>query len=60
MLDLLEKALRLEHFSFVRIDGSCRDKQRRESIDTFRNKPSCTILIATIKSAGVGQAIEWS
>ncbi|MCJ1401479.1 hypothetical protein MMC11_004693 [Xylographa trunciseda] len=54
MLDLLEQALNHEGISFARIDGKKTDVQRRAAIERFRTDPGCTLLLASIGSAGVG------
>ena len=54
MLDLVELALSRENITFVRIDGQKSDQQRRKAIEAFRVNPQCTVLLATIGSAGVG------
>jgi SNF2 family DNA or RNA helicase len=54
MLDLIEKALAAERIIFQRIDGGKSLRQRRQAIESFRNDPSCTVLLASIGSAGVG------
>jgi SNF2 family DNA or RNA helicase len=54
MLDLIEKALKYEGFVFERIDGAKPISHRRRAIHTFRTDPSCTVLLASIGSAGVG------
>ncbi|RFU32920.1 hypothetical protein B7463_g3424, partial [Scytalidium lignicola] len=54
MLDLIEKALVSYGFSFERIDGSKSLSHRKRAIQSFRSNPSCTILLASIGSAGVG------
>ena len=54
MLDLIEKALAVEGIVFERIDGGKSLRHRRQAIQSFRNNPSCTVLLASIGSAGVG------
>jgi len=54
MLDLIEKALAAEGVIFRRIDGGKSLRQRRQAIESFRNDSSCTVLLASIGSAGVG------
>jgi len=54
MLDLIEKALISHGFIFERIDGSKSLSHRRRAIQSFRSNPSCTVLLASIGSAGVG------
>jgi SNF2 family DNA or RNA helicase len=54
MLDLIEKALASERIVFQRIDGGKSLRHRRQAIQFFRNNPSCTVLLASIGSAGVG------
>ena len=54
MLDLVEKALAAERIVFQRIDGGKSLQQRRQAIQSFRDNSSCTVLLASIGSAGVG------
>jgi superfamily II DNA/RNA helicase len=53
-LDLIEKALASAGIIFQRIDGGKSLRNRRHAIQSFRNNPSCTVLLASIGSAGVG------
>jgi SNF2 family DNA or RNA helicase len=54
MLDLVQRALRTNGFSFARLDGSMTAEARKKSLTTFREDPACTVLLATIGSAGAG------
>ncbi|UPL01101.1 hypothetical protein LCI18_012035 [Fusarium solani-melongenae] len=54
MLDLVQIALRQSGYSYERIDGQSSLRQRREAIAEFENNPACTVLLATIGSAGEG------
>jgi SNF2 family DNA or RNA helicase len=54
MLDLIGRALTSEGFNFERIDGGKSLSHRRRAIRAFRTNPSCTVLLASIGSAGVG------
>jgi SNF2 family DNA or RNA helicase len=54
MLDLVEKALNGTGFQFQRIDGSKSSSNRKKALRVFNESPSCTILLATLGSAGVG------
>jgi SNF2 family DNA or RNA helicase len=54
MLDLVEKALAAEQIAFQRIDGGMSLKNRKQAIQCFRDNPACTVLLASIGSAGVG------
>ena len=54
MLDLVEVALNMNGFKFVRVDGSRSDEQRKTSLETFRTDHQYNILLASIGSAGVG------
>jgi len=54
MLDLVEVALEHRGSQFRRIDGSMSLAQRDKSLEDFRSKPECTVLLASIQSAGVG------
>lgn len=54
MLDLIGTSLASNGFVFQRIDGAKSDRQRRAALEAFRTNPGCTILLASIGSAGVG------
>ncbi|KAK0635998.1 SNF2 family N-terminal domain-containing protein [Bombardia bombarda] len=54
MLDLLEKALSSEGLIYQRIDGTKPLQRRWEAIRSFKENPSCQVLLATLGSAGVG------
>jgi SNF2 family DNA or RNA helicase len=53
-LDLIERALTANGFTFVRIDGSMSLAQRRRVLDALSSDNSVTILLASIKAAGQG------
>ena len=54
MLGLIGRALTIEGIYFERIDGQKSDAQRRRAVEIFRTNPDCTVLLASIGSAGVG------
>ncbi|KAI8718206.1 hypothetical protein NCS52_00598800 [Fusarium sp. LHS14.1] len=54
MLDLVQIALRQSGYSYERIDGQKSLRQRHGAISKFNNNPACTVLLATIGSAGEG------
>eukprot|EP00842_Homolaphlyctis_polyrhiza_P000119 jgi/Hompol1/1107/HPOL_003168-RA len=54
VLSLLERPLREHGFKFVRIDGKMSRKSRHESLTSFRIDPSTTVLLASLKTGGVG------
>ncbi|KAI0101763.1 SNF2 family N-terminal domain-containing protein [Nemania sp. FL0031] len=54
MLDLIGKALTRNGFTFQQLDGSLSLIQRRQTLFEFRNNPRCTVLLATLRCAGVG------
>jgi SNF2 family DNA or RNA helicase len=54
MLDLISSGLEDEGYKWERIDGTMSLENRREAIERFRNDPLCTILLASLGSAGVG------
>ena len=54
MLDLVGIALQQSNFAFQRIDGGQMEARRRSALEDFRNNAHCTILLASIGSAGVG------
>ncbi|KAI8923155.1 SNF2 family N-terminal domain-containing protein [Entophlyctis helioformis] len=53
-LDLAEIVLKQNGFVFARIDGSLSQKAREKVLHTFKTDPSTTILLASLKSTGVG------
>jgi SNF2 family DNA or RNA helicase len=54
MLDLIAKALIRYGFRFQRIDGQSSLQQRSLAIQQFKEDPACTVMIASIGSAGEG------
>jgi len=54
MLDLIAKALTQHGFRFERIDGRSSLHQRNVAIQLFNEDPACTVMIASIGSAGEG------
>lgn len=54
MLTLIEKSLGAEGFAYERIDGKRSITQTRMALKSFRTDPRCTVLLASIGSAGVG------
>ncbi|KAL0938545.1 uncharacterized protein CTRU02_205155 [Colletotrichum truncatum] len=54
MLDLIEKALHSQGYSCQRVDGRMNLRDRATAILQFAEDPSCTVMLATISSAGEG------
>ena len=54
MLDLAQHALEEEGFSVARIDGQKSLLERARAISRFDEDPGCTVMLATIGSAGEG------
>ena len=54
MLNLIEKSLRAEGFKYGRVDGALSIAQTSKALKRFSTDPKCTILLASIGSAGVG------
>ncbi|KAH7403053.1 hypothetical protein BKA64DRAFT_440273 [Cadophora sp. MPI-SDFR-AT-0126] len=54
MLDLIADALAHHGFEFQRIDGQSGLKQRSTAIQQFKSNAECTVMIATVGSAGEG------
>jgi SNF2 family DNA or RNA helicase len=54
MLDLIQLALDSNGFRFERIDGQTSLEGRRRAIDEFNENPKCTVILASIGSAGEG------
>lgn len=54
MLDLIQPALESNGFNICRIDGSATLMERRTAISLFNDDPQCTVMLASIGSAGEG------
>ena len=54
MLDLVQHHLDLNGFTFQRIDGQSSLPKRRNAICRFNDDPKCTVMLASIASAGEG------
>ena len=57
MLDLVQQALELEGFSVARIDGQKSLQDRGRAISRFNDDPTCTVMLASIGSAGEGSVL---
>ena len=57
MLDLAQHALEEEGFSVARIDGQKSLLERARAISRFGEDPGCTVMLATIGSAGEGSVV---
>ena len=57
MLDLVQQALELEGYRITRIDGQKSLRDRGNSISEFNHDSTCTIMLASIGSAGEGYVI---
>lgn len=53
MLDLVER-LDLNGFTYKRVDGQSSLQKRRSAIHQFNEDPRCTVMLASIGSAGEG------
>ncbi|KAI1120581.1 SNF2 family N-terminal domain-containing protein [Nemania abortiva] len=54
MLDLIGKAMTMNGVTFQRLDGGLNLAQRRQALLEFGTNPQCTVLLATLRCAGVG------
>lgn len=54
MLDLAQHVLSTANFKFQRIDGRKTLQARQKAIHEFNEDPECTVLLASIGSAGEG------
>lgn len=54
MLDHVQSSLKNDNLEFVRLDGSMTQKRREEVLKTFKDVNGPRILIATLRSTGVG------
>ncbi|KAI9179340.1 SNF2 family N-terminal domain-containing protein [Polychytrium aggregatum] len=54
MLDLIQTSLVEHGYSVVRLDGSLSQKQRESVLKEFKTNDSVTVLLASLRSSGVG------
>lgn len=54
MLDLVQYHLELNGFIVQRIDGQSSLSKRLRAINQFNEDPKCTVMLASISSAGEG------
>ena len=54
MLDLVQEALESNGFCLQRLDGKSSLQARNKAISQFTQDPRCTIMLASIGSAGEG------
>lgn len=57
MLNLIELAIKSRGIDYERLDGQTSLKSRGESIKRFNEEINCTVMLATIGSAGEGFVI---
>lgn len=57
MLDLVQNDLEASGFSVRRIDGKASLDLRRQAVEQFRTDPKCTVMLASIGSAGEGYVL---
>ncbi|KAI9886665.1 MAG: hypothetical protein M1823_001508 [Watsoniomyces obsoletus] len=53
-LDLIQVALENNDISYVRLDGKMSRDKRSESMETFRDDPTVTVMLVSIKAGGLG------
>jgi SNF2 family DNA or RNA helicase len=54
MLDLVQTDLENSGLQIQRIDGQASLQQRRAAVEVFKSDPACTVMLASIGSAGEG------
>lgn len=54
MLDLVEEPLVRNGFHFSRMDGQKTLSERKLALQVFQDEAQCTVMLATIGSAGEG------
>ena len=54
MLDLIQQALSDHNFKTCRIDGGTSVEGRKAALNMFDNDADCSVMLATIGSAGEG------
>ena len=51
---MIEHALNSEKIQFARVDGGKSHEERKKAIQLFSKNEDCTVLLASIGSAGTG------
>jgi SNF2 family DNA or RNA helicase len=54
MLDILEAALCLQGFQYVRLDGGTKTEFRQPLVEYFNNNPKLFCFISSTRSGGIG------
>lgn len=57
-LDIMQDFLTMEGFSYERIDGSVRGKERWQAIERFRHDPETFVFLISTRSGGVGLNLQ--
>ncbi|DBA04459.1 TPA: hypothetical protein N0F65_010055 [Lagenidium giganteum] len=57
-LDIVQDYLTFEGFSYERIDGSIRGKERWQAIERFRQSPETFVFLISTRSGGVGLNLQ--
>lgn len=57
-LDIIQDYLTLEGFSYERIDGSVRGKERWQAIERFTSDPETFVFLMSTRSGGVGLNLQ--
>lgn len=57
-LDIIQDFLTMESFSYERIDGSVRGKERWQAIERFRHDPDTFVFLISTRSGGVGLNLQ--
>ncbi|KAJ0398400.1 hypothetical protein ATCC90586_000691 [Pythium insidiosum] len=57
-LDIMQDYLTYEGFSYERVDGSVRGKERWQAIDRFRSNPDTFVFLISTRSGGVGLNLQ--
>lgn len=57
-LDILQDFLTMARFSYERIDGSVRGKERWQAIERFRHEPDTFVFLISTRSGGVGLNLQ--
>jgi SNF2 family DNA or RNA helicase len=53
-LDLIQMALEDNHMEYTRLDGKMSRTARGAALETFRTKPSITVILVSINAGGLG------
>lgn len=54
MIDIMEEYLQYRHYTYLRLDGSCRIADRRDLVHDWQTRPDIFIFVLSTRAGGLG------